>query len=408
MKGSKKVLFLSVLICFCMVFLVGCTFSLGYSTKLSNYTPVYDWSTADQYSVIEEEDLEGLTANEKKQLIAEKYISISFTVIVSKVEETTTSGVTTTEEKQYCFGSGFIVHTGGYILTNNHVIEDVKTESSTETKSGSTVTTYYKAYVTQDGGKTVYEATLLWSNESLDMAILVCEDFEDLGAAVLKDRTIFCEESDKINVLEEVVTVGTSYALEYYATSTSGEITSDLWRIASSSGNLYEHLIQHDAAINHGNSGGALIDLDGNVIGLNTLGYDDANSLFLAVSIYPAIAVLDEVVENYELNKEPTEEMLFGFSGTDANRVYYSDSDIDFSDEGVYVIEVLDTCIITGLQAEDIIVEINVVVDEKTLSFDIKDNNILLYSRIWLLYCSSGSVEVIRGGEIVTLSLDLT
>lgn len=407
MKNSKKLLFLSVVVCFCMIFFVGCTFNLGYSNKLNHYTPIHK-SNTEQYSVIEDEDLEGLTYNEKKQLIAERYIEISFTVIIAEVEETTVNSMTTSSESYTSFGSGFIVHTGGYILTNSHVIDSVKQEPTITTNNGTTIKKYYKIYVSQDGGKTVYEGKLLWENETFDMAILVCEQFEDLGAAVLKDRTIFCDEEEKINVLEEVITVGTQTGLEYYATATSGEITSNLLRLASSDGNLYEHLIQHDAVINHGSSGGALVDLEGNVIGLNTLGDDSANSMFFAVSIFPAIAILDKVVENYEDYKDVTKEIQFGFMGTDADHIYHSYSEIDFSDEGVYVVEVNDGCIISGINNRDVIVEINLLIGEETVSFDIKDQNTLLYSRIYLLYATSGNAKVIRNGAVETLSLNLT
>lgn len=400
---KQKILLVSILMCFCMILFTGCTFSLPFTNKVTHYTP--ETPSVDQYSVIEEADLESLTDNEKKQLIAEKYIDISFTVLIYEVEETMQGGQKTIEESQYSFGSGFIVHTGGYILTNYHVIEALTEAPNINTITG--VTTYYKGYVSQDGAETVYEAQLLWSNATFDMAILICEEFKDLSAASLKDRTIFCEEEDKINVLEEVITVGTQTSLEYYATATLGSITSNLLRVAISGDNLYEHLIQHNASINHGNSGGALIDLDGNVIGLNTLGNDSANSLFFAVSIYPAIAILDEVVENYELNKETTEEIAFGFMGTDKDHVKYSaESNIDFTENGVYVVELLQNCIISELHVGDVIVGLNVTTPSGNLTFNIKDQNTLLYARIWLLYSNSASVKVLRNGIQTTLSIN--
>jgi S1-C subfamily serine protease len=252
--------------CFCLVLFTGCTYSLPYSSKVSRYTS--DITQTEQSFVFEQSDLEGLSDKAKAQLIAEKYISISFTVLIYQVTKTNTNGQITTTEKQYSFGSGFIVHTGGYILTNNHVIDYLK-ETPTITTSGPTTTEIsYKCYVSQDGADTIYEAELLWSNDIFDMGIIVCDHFADLAAAVLKDRTVFCSDQDRINILEDVITVGTQSDLEYYATATTGEITSNLLRVAVSDSNLYEYLIQHDAAINHGNSGGALIDMEGNVIGL--------------------------------------------------------------------------------------------------------------------------------------------
>lgn len=402
MKGIKKISFLSI-ICFCMILFVGCTYSLPFTNKITRYETI---NPIQQYSVIDETDFEDLTLAERKQLIAEKYIDISFTVLICEVEENTTEGVTTTTETQSSFGSGFIVHTGGYILTNNHVVESLTTEPTEEISGSTTITTYYKCYVSQDGVKTKYEAQLLWFNSSIDMAIIVCEQFDDLEAAVLKDRTVFCNEADRINILEEIITIGTQKDLEYYATATTGEITSNLLRTAISEDNIYEHLIQHNASINHGNSGGPLIDLDGNVIGLNTLGDDNANSLFFAISIYPVIAVLDIVVENYELYDETTEDLMFGFSGTDKIRAYYS-NEIDFTSDGMLVISVEPTCIISGLQANDVIIGVDLTINGEEISFNIKDQNTILYARIWLLYAESGTITVLRNGIEITLSLNI-
>lgn len=404
MQKPRKIL-LSFLIFLNIVFFVGCSYSIPFQQKLSQY----HGSVPSQIQVIEREELEGLTLAEKRAKIAEKYIKISFTVIICEVEEkTSTLGEITKTEKDRSFGSGFIAHTGGYILTNYHVIEKINTESDPKEVAGTIINTYYKIYVSQDNGATVYEANLLWGNKVFDMAILHCEEFASLEGAVLKDRTIYCSEDDKINVLEEVIAVGTPIDTDYFNSATVGNISSTEWRTAIASGELYEHLIQHTAPLNHGNSGGALIDFDGNVIGINTLGNDNANSLFFAISIYPAIAILDEVVENYELYNETTEEIVFGFMGTDKHYVANSSNpDIEFSRDGVYVSSVEPNCIINGLKAEDVIIEVKVTTSSQILSFDIKDQNMLLYSRIWLLYAQSAKVKVIRNGVPRTLNVDL-
>ncbi len=406
MKNSRKILFVSILMCFCMILFTGCTFSIPFTNKVNHYTP--EIPRIEQYSVIDEEDLEGLSYSERKQLIAERYIEISFTVLIYEVKEITVNNQKTLQETQYSFGSGFIVHTGGYILTNHHVIEKM-IMGEIDGTNGQANTTTYKCYVSQDGAETIYEAQLLWYNETFDMAILICEDFADLGAASLKDRTIFCDEEEKIKVLEDVITIGTQANLEYYATATSGSITSNLLRVAISDNNIYEHLIQHNASINHGNSGGALVDMNGQVIGLNTLGDDTANSLFFAVSIYPAIAVLDKVVENYELHGETTEDITFGFKGTDKDHVKYSSqTEITFAGRGVYVVELLPGCIIPDLQVEDVIIGLTVTTPDGNLTFNIKDQNTLLYARIWLLYSTSGTVKILRNGIETNLLINLS
>jgi S1-C subfamily serine protease len=370
-----------------MILFVGCSI-LPFTTKITEYKKAH---TGEQ--VLEQEELDGLSISERKQLIAERYAEITFTVIIYKVEEI--EGEVT--ETRQSFGSGVIVHSGGFILTNNHVVDKLSTDP-----------VLYKCYVSQDGGDTLYEAFLLWNNAVFDMAIIICEQFADLNAAVMKDRTIFCDDADKIYYTEEVITVGTHTDLEYFSSATTGGIASSKLRVAVSDGNLYEHLIQHYSPINHGCSGGPLIDLNGNVIGLNTLGHDGANSLFFAISIYPAIAILDKVVENYTQFGEKTQELVFGFMGTDAEHIKYSDSELQFNSDGVYVVSVNPECIIEGLQSADVIIGLTVVIGDETVFFEVSDQNTVLYARVHLLYANSASVKILRGGTELTLNVDFS
>ena len=389
MKKEKVFSLFAVLIC-CVLIFGGCNFfgsSISSSIIGGESSVISDYEN-NETIVVEE----GQTAAE----IAQAYIDISFTVQIYKVSQNLNS----TNKELSSYGSGFIVHTGGFILTNHHVIADVLSEPMV---SGTT-TTYYECYVTQDGGKTIYKAEILWENSVFDMAIIVCEDFADLPAAKLKDRTIYCSEDEKINLLEEVITVGNQKS--YYASATTGTISSEILRVATSESNIYQHLIQHNAAINHGNSGGALIDMDGNVIGLNTLGDDDANSLFFAVSIYPAIAVLDKVVENYNLDKSKTIEIVLGFNGVDAVLDDYSQTPVNFDEKGLYVTAVGESCLINGLKVGDIIFEITIEkVNEETETFEVWDNNSFRYARLNLLYAQNATFKINRGGSIVELTI---
>ena len=191
----------------------------------------------------------------------------------------------------------------------------------------------------------------------------------------------------------------------YHASATIGNISSTILRVATSETNVYEHLIQHNASINHGNSGGALIDMDGNVIGLNTLGDDDANSLFFAVSIYPAIAVLDKVVENYYATGSKTEEIVLGFTGTDSVLDSMSQTSVGFEGEGLYVTGVESSCLISGLQVGDVVVEVKIQTSDGTESFEVWDNNSFRYARLNLLYAQNATFKVNRGGNIVELAI---
>ncbi len=389
MKKGRVLSIFALLIC-CIFAFSGCGM-LGSTSSISTggnsqYVSQYQ---ENQPITVEE----GSTAAE----IAQKYIDISFTVLIYQVTEVNGGSSKSMELSSY--GSGFVVHTGGFILTNYHVIEDVLADPV----SYGATNVYYECYVSQDGGETYYPAEILWENSVFDMAIIICEEFASLPAAKLKDRTIYCSDEERIGLLEQVITVGNQKS--YHASATIGNISSTILRVATSETNVYEHLIQHNASINHGNSGGALIDMDGNVIGLNTLGDDDANSLFFAVSIYPAIAVLDKVVENYYATGSKTEEIVLGFTGTDSVLDSMSQTSVGFEGEGLYVTGVESSCLISGLQVGDVIVEVKIQTADGTESFEVWDNNSFRYARLNLLYAQNATFKVNRGGNIVELAI---
>ena len=389
MKKGRVLSIFALLIC-CIFAFSGCG-TLGLTSSISTggnsqYVSQYQ---ENQPITVEE----GSTAAE----IAQKYIDISFTVLIYQVTEVNGGSSKSMELSSY--GSGFVVHTGGFILTNYHVIEDVLADPV----SYGATKVYYECYVSQDGGETYYPAEILWENSVFDMAIIICEEFASLPAAKLKDRTIYCSDEERIGLLEQVITVGNQKS--YHASATIGNISSTILRVATSETNVYEHLIQHNASINHGNSGGALIDMDGNVIGLNTLGDDDANSLFFAVSIYPAIAVLDKVVENYYATGSKTEEIVLGFTGTDSVLDSMSQTSVGFEGEGLYVTGVESSCLISGLQVGDVIVEVKIQTSDGTESFEVWDNNSFRYARLNLLYAQNATFKVNRGGNIVELAI---
>lgn len=389
MKKGRVLSIFALLIC-CIFAFSGCG-TLGSTSSISTggnsqYVSQYQ---ENQPITVEE----GSSAAE----IAQKYIDISFTVLIYQVTEVNGGSSKSMELSSY--GSGFVVHTGGFILTNYHVIEDVLADPV----SYGATKVYYECYVSQDGGETYYPAEILWENSVFDMAIIICEEFASLPAAKLKDRTIYCSDEERIGLLEQVITVGNQKS--YHASATIGNISSTILRVATSETNVYEHLIQHNASINHGNSGGALIDMDGNVIGLNTLGDDDANSLFFAVSIYPAIAVLDKVVENYYATGSKTEEIVLGFTGTDSVLDSMSQTSVGFEGEGLYVTGVESSCLISGLQVGDVIVEVKIQTSDGTESFEVWDNNSFRYARLNLLYAQNATFKVNRGGNIVELAI---
>ena len=147
-------------------------------------------------------------------------------------------------------GSGFILTADGYILTNYHVIEN----------SNSVKVTMY------DG--TSYDATIVGYDESNDIAVLKI-DATGLTPVVLGD-------SDKLNVGDPVVAIGNPLG-ELTFSLTSGAVSA-LNREVTLSSNVTMDLIQTDCAINSGNSGGALFNLYGEVIGITNAKYSSSGS----------------------------------------------------------------------------------------------------------------------------------
>ncbi|MBF0551460.1 MAG: trypsin-like peptidase domain-containing protein, partial [Deltaproteobacteria bacterium] len=144
-------------------------------------------------------------------------------------------------------GSGFIVDSRGFIVTNNHVVDG----------SESISVTLWRA---QDNK---FEARLVEADQSLDLAVLKIDGPEPFSPAILGD-------SNKIEVGQWAINVGSPFGFEH--TVTMG-IISDLHRNLSIEGLAYNDMIQTDSVINQGNSGGPLIDISGRVIGIGTAIY---------------------------------------------------------------------------------------------------------------------------------------
>ena len=164
-------------------------------------------------------------------------------------------------------GSGFIYNEKGYIITNEHVIHNSK-----EAKLNITL---------PDGRK--YTAKLIGSDESLDLAVL------KINGSNLP--TIKLGNSDKIRPGEWVIAIGNPYRFSHTVTfgiiSATGRDLEDLRK---------NNLIQTDAAINPGNSGGPLINLDGEVIGINVAIAAQAQNIGFAIPINAAKEILDVLV----------------------------------------------------------------------------------------------------------------
>jgi serine protease Do len=185
----------------------------------------------------------------------------------------------TFKKKQEGLGSGFIVSEDGYILTNNHVIEGVD-----------------KILVKLLGDEKKYEAKIVGTDPKTDLALIKINAGKPLPTVKLGD-------SDKIEVGEWVIAIGNPYGLE--ETVTVGVVSA---KGRSGFGiTQYEDFIQTDAAINPGNSGGPLVNIRGEVIGINTFiiapyaaqGIGFAIPINLAKRVFTQLKEKGKVVRGY-------------------------------------------------------------------------------------------------------------
>ena len=165
-------------------------------------------------------------------------------------------------------GSGFIVSKDGHILTNNHVIDGAD-----------------KITVTFSDGRT-FEAKVLGKDPTFDLAVIKI-DAKDLPFLELGD-------SDATEVGEWVVAIGNPFGLEH--TVTVGVVSAKNRSIHAENVN-FDGFLQTDAAINPGNSGGPLLNLGGEVVGINTAIVPFAQGIGFAVPVNMAKQVMDDLIE---------------------------------------------------------------------------------------------------------------
>lgn len=181
-------------------------------------------------------------------------------------------------------GSGIIVSSDGYILTNNHVV------NSTSSTSYYQITEATGVKVKLYGDETEYEAKVVGSDSQTDLAVIKIEK-EGLTAAELGD-------SDSVQVGEFAMAIGNPLGLQ--SSISCGIISAKDREVQDSESGTVYNLIQTDAAINSGNSGGALVNADGKVIGINTLKLSGTGveGIGFAIPINSTIDVYNELKTN--------------------------------------------------------------------------------------------------------------
>ncbi len=164
-------------------------------------------------------------------------------------------------------GSGFIVNKGGYIVTNQHVVEDTQ------------------KILVKLSNKKEYVAEVIGEDEKTDLALLKIEPKEALPVAVFGD-------SDNLQIGEWVIAVGNPFGFEH---SITAGIVSAKGRFLGAS--PYDDFIQTDAAINPGNSGGPLFNMHGQVVGINTAVISQGQGIGFAVPINMAKEILPQLMD---------------------------------------------------------------------------------------------------------------
>ncbi len=267
--------------------------------------------------------------------------------------------------KQRSLGSGFIIDTEGYIVTNNHVIEDAD-----------------EVTVTLADEKE-FSATVVGRDPNTDLALIKIEGAKDLKPLPLGD-------SNALQVGSWVVAIGSPFGLEQ--TVTAG-IVSAKGRIIGSG--PYDDFIQTDASINPGNSGGPLINLDGEVVGINTAIIASGQGIGFAIPVSMAADIIAQLKSGGEVTRG-----WLGVGIQDLSpelKEYYKVK----GDSGVLVSKVFegDPADTAGIREGDVIITVNgqAVSTSRDLSRTVAG----------LSVGSKARVELMRSGKKMTKTVTL-
>lgn len=276
---------------------------------------------------------------------------------ISKLKNTGSSILSSSNETELGLGTGIIVAENGYILSNEHVTGEK----------------FSKCYVTLENGKS-YDGIVSWSDSDLDLSIV------KINAKNLK--YVELGNSDNIRVGETVYAIGNPIGFEFRRTVTSGIISAKDRTIKLEENDdmsYMSNLIQTDATINPGNSGGPLIYPNGQVIGINTVKISSAEGIGFAVPIN----VVKHVIESFKDN-ENFEEASIGILAYDSNVVPYLTSINSNFNTGIYVAKVITNgpASNTDLKQGDIInfidgIELNTMNDLKSYIYSKKINDVV-------------------------------
>ena len=259
--------------------------------------------------------------------------------------------------KQRSLGSGFIIDSDGYVVTNNHVVE-----------GADKIKVFLK-------NEKEYDAEIIGRDANTDIALIKIMSDDDFPVIQLGD-------SDALKVGQWVIAIGNPFGLGH--TVTAG-IVSAKGRIIGSG--PYDDYIQTDASINPGNSGGPLLNMQGEVVGINTIIIAGGTGIGFAIPINLAKEIVAQLKDSGEVTR--------GWLG-----VSIQDLPKDLADyfgiedrQGVLIADVVpgDPADQAGIKAQDIVLEIN---GEK-----VKDSKALLKKVAKLKVGTTAKLKILRNGK---------
>lgn len=304
---------------------------------------------------------------------------ISVTSAVAQKAMPSVVGITTVSiQRDFLFGSrraqglgtGVIVDSRGFILTNAHVIDNGEAQ---------------EVNVLLNDGNTL-EAEVLWNDRSLDLAVIKV-NAENLPVADLGN-------SHNLIVGEMAIAIGNPLGLTFERTVTAGIISGLNRSVPINEYESIDGLIQTDASINPGNSGGPLLNSRGEIIGINTAKIQSGEGLGFAIPINTAKPIVDEFIEKGEFKK-----VYLGIRPYDVEQVENSYGDIPEVDSGVFIWSVYPDSAAdkAGLYRGDVLVSLGGV--------EIKTVRQLLAELYKFRPGDETIIEVIRNGKRVELKV---
>ncbi|MBQ3067594.1 MAG: trypsin-like peptidase domain-containing protein [Oscillospiraceae bacterium] len=257
---------------------------MGFSTSYSN-------SVAEQKSVTSTTSKTTKTSITKSTTTKSKLTSIQVAekvcpsvvgiLVQGKVELESIFGTLTQDISGS--GSGFVLSKDGYIATNAHVVKDA---------------TQIEVFL-ESNAKSSYQADIVALDEATDIAVIKLKDAPDLTPVSFGD-------SNTILRGEKVYAIGNPLGLTFYGSITEGIISGLNRRVPSKDGQyVFDYYIQTDAAMDHGNSGGVLVNEYGEVLGIVTMGFGSTSTpkIGIAIPINEARTVINELIKNKKVTR---------------------------------------------------------------------------------------------------------